>query len=125
PAILPGKSAESLLVQAVAGVKPDLVMPRKGERLTAEQVGLLRAWIDQGAIWPDSASAKIEDPRNHWAFKAPSRPRVPEVKQKNWVRNPIDNFILARLEKEKIKPSHEADRRTLVRRLNLDLVGLP
>src|SRR6266478_1290391 len=70
PAILPGKSAESLLVQAVAGVKPDFVMPKKGDRLSAEQVGLLRAWIDQGAVWPDNASANIEDKRNHWAFKA-------------------------------------------------------
>src|SRR3954464_4111015 len=67
PAILPGKSADSLLVQAVGGMKPDLKMPRKGEPLTAEQIGLLRAWIDQGAVWPDSASVKIIDPRDHWA----------------------------------------------------------
>ena len=124
-AILPGKSAESLLVRAVAGTKPDLVMPRKGERLTSEQVGLLRAWIDQGADWPDSASAKTQDPRQHWAFRAPIRPKIPEVRQKQWVRNPIDNFILARLEKEKLKPSPEADRRILIRRANLDLLGLP
>src|SRR4051812_25441556 len=80
PAILPGKGAESLLVQAVAGLKPDLKMPRKGEPLTAEQIGLLRAWIDQGADWPDSASIKIVDPHDHWAFKAPIRPKIPEVK---------------------------------------------
>src|ERR1051326_8384424 len=77
PAITPGKSAESLLIQAVSGMKPDLVMPKKGERLTTEQIGLLRAWIDQGAEWPDSASVKLEDKRNHWAFKPPVRPPVP------------------------------------------------
>src|SRR5437879_8345320 len=61
PAIVPGKSAESLLVRAVAGAKEDLLMPKEGERLTAEQVGLLRAWIDQGAAWPESASVKVDD----------------------------------------------------------------
>ena len=125
PAIIPGKSAESLLIRAVAGVKPDLVMPKKGERLTAEQIGLLRAWIDQGANWPESASANVADKRNHWAFKTPVRPLVPALKNKKWARNPIDNFVLARLDKEKLKPSPEADRRTLIRRLSLDLTGLP
>src|SRR5258706_2725833 len=125
PAIIPGKSADSLLIQAVAGVKPDFIMPKKGDRLSPEQVGLLRAWIDQGAIWPDGASAKVEDKRNHWAFKAPIRPQVPLVQRKNWVQNPIDSFVLARLEKEKLKSSPEADRVTLIRRLSLDLVGLP
>jgi len=125
PAIVPGKSAESLMVQLVAGLDKERVMPAKGERLTAEQIGLLRAWIDQGAHWPESASAKITDPRNHWAFKAPVKPPVPAVKNKSWPRNPIDNFILARLEKEKLKPSPEADRVTLIRRLSLDLTGLP
>jgi hypothetical protein len=108
-----------LLIQAVAGVKPDLVMPKKGERLTTEQVGLLRAWIDQGADWPESASVKLQDKRNHWAFKAPVRPAVPAVKEKERARNPIDNFVLARLEKEKLKPSPEADRATLIRRVSL------
>ena len=125
PAIVPGKSAESLLIRAVAGVKPDFVMPKKGERLTAEQIGLLRAWIDQGAEWPDSASVKLEDKRNHWAFKPPVRPALPSVKQKKWVRNPIDDFVLARLEQEHLKPSPDADRITLIRRLSLDLIGLP
>lgn len=125
PAIIPGKSDESLLILAVAGAKPDLIMPKKGERLSAEQIGLLRAWIDQGAEWPDSASVKVEDKRNHWAFKSPVRPPVPAVKEKKWARNPIDNFVLAHLEQEHLKPSPEADRRTLIRRLSLDLIGLP
>jgi mono/diheme cytochrome c family protein len=124
-AILPGNGAGSLLVQAVSGLKPDLVMPKKGEHLTSAQVATLRAWIDQGAQWPDSASVKVPDKRNHWAFKAPVRPALPAVQQKHWVRNPIDQFVLARLEKEKLKPSPEADRATLIRRLSLDLIGLP
>jgi uncharacterized protein DUF1553/uncharacterized protein DUF1549/cytochrome c len=123
--IVPGKSAESPMIHLVAGLKDDLVMPAKGERLTAEQIGLLRAWIDQGADWPDSASVRITNNRDHWAFKAPVRPDVPEVKNTKWARNPIDNFILARLEQEGLKPSPEADRVTLIRRLSLDLIGLP
>jgi mono/diheme cytochrome c family protein len=124
-AIVPGKSADSLLIQAVAGIKPDLLMPKKGGRLTAEQIGLLRAWIDQGATWPEEASAKTKDPRSHWAFIPPVRPAAPKVKHNSWTRNPIDNFIIARLEKENLKLSPEADRRTLIRRLTLDLTGLP
>src|SRR5437764_268565 len=126
PVIEPGKSAESLMIQLVAGLKgEDKVMPQKGDRLTTDQIGLLRAWIDQGAEWPESASVKVEDKRNHWAFKAPVRRAVPAVKDTKWVRDPIDDFVLARLEKEKLKPSPEADRVTLIRRLSLDLIGLP
>jgi hypothetical protein len=125
PAIVPGKSSESLLIHAVAGLKEDLVMPKEGERLTRQQIGLLRAWIDQGATWPDNASAQVSDNRNHWAFKPPVRPKVPSVKDTRWVRNPIDNFVLAHLEKEKLKPSPEAERGILIRRLSLDLLGLP
>src|SRR5262249_55062862 len=92
-------------------------------RLSAEQVALLRAWIDQGANWPDDPSAN--DPRNHWAFRTPVRPPPPEVRNAVWCRTPVDRFILARLEKEKLTPSAEADRVTLLRRPHLDLVGLP
>jgi Protein of unknown function (DUF1553)/Protein of unknown function (DUF1549) len=113
--------------------------PGKGEPLTSEQVGLLRAWIDQGAQWPkeivlaapgakagEAASAlKPADKREHWAFKAPVRPPVPPTKDKAWIRNPIDAFILATLEKENLHPSPEADGRTLLRRMHLDLTGLP
>ncbi len=126
PAFVAGKSAGSLIIQAVAGLKTDLArMPKKRDPLGAEQIGLLRAWIDQGADWPESAAADAKDPRQHWAFKPPVRPHVPAVKNKNRVRTPIDNFILARLEKEGLKPSLEADRVTLLRRLSLDLIGLP
>jgi hypothetical protein len=125
PDIIPGKSSESRMIQLVAGLEPDLIMPQRGERLTARQIGLLRAWIDQGASWPESASVKAIDPRHHWAFKAPVRPPLPSVKNKNWSRNPIDYFVLARLEAEKLRPSPEADRPTLLRRVSLDLTGLP
>src|SRR5438045_1650756 len=66
-----------------------------------------------------------DEKRNHWAFKSPVRPRLPQVKQEKWARNPIDDFVLARLEKEKLKPSPEAPRHVLIRRLSLDLTGLP
>src|SRR5215471_5772745 len=79
-AIVPGKSAESLLVQAVSGVRSDLVMPKKGERLTAEQIGLLRAWIDQGANWPDEAAeTKPLDKADWWSFKPASHPVPPTL----------------------------------------------
>jgi hypothetical protein len=123
--ITPGKSAESLLIQLVSGLKgADLRMPAKGDPLTPEQIGVLRAWIDQGANWPDEASAKISTKEDHWAFKAPVRAPVPRLKA-GGIRNPIDSFIMARLAQEKLKPSPEADRVALIRRLKLDLLGLP
>lgn len=123
PVIVAGKSAESRMIHAVAHIG-DLKMPKKGERLSAEQVGLLRAWIDQGAVWPESAVAK-NDGRDHWAFKAPARPSPPKPKSRSWVQTPVDAFIPARLETENLKPSPEAEKATLLRRLSLDLIGLP
>ena len=123
PVIIAGKGAESLMVHAVSGLREDLKMPKKGEPLTPEQVGILRAWIDQGATWPDSASG--EKKVDHWGFKAPQRPPIPAVKNQAWVRTSIDNFIMARLEKENLSPSPEADKSTWLRRLTLDLIGLP
>ncbi len=123
-AIEPGKAAESLLIEYVSGAA-DTVMPPEGEgdRLAPEQVGLLRAWIDQGAPWPDDgAPASGTD---HWAFRPVARPEVPSLKERSGVRNPIDAFIRARLEAEHVAPSPEADRPTLIRRLSLDLLGLP
>jgi hypothetical protein len=126
PVIVPGDSAGSRVIKLVSGLEPDSIMPPRGDRLTIEQIGLLRAWIDQGAAWPESASIvqKAADKKNHWAFKAPVRPPVPSDKKK-WARNAIDHFILARLQKEKLQPSPEADRVTLLRRVTLDLTGLP
>jgi len=122
--IIAGKGAESLLIRNVSGIDPDNLMPPKGkgERLTPDQVKLLRAWIDAGATWPDEPIAARP---KHWAFERPVRAPLPRVRDQQWVRNPIDAFILARLESEKVVPSPEADRATLIRRLSLDLLGLP
>ncbi len=127
-AIVRGDSAQSVLVQAVAHTHPELKMPKKGERLTPEQVGLLRAWIDQGAEWGESSAtaAAKKDPKEHWAFKPPVRPVVPRIKNSKFkIQNPIDAFVLEKLQKERLKPSPEADKVVLLRRLYLDLIGLP
>ncbi len=100
PNVVPGNSAHSRVIEMVTSTDPDLVMPQKGDPLTPEQIALLRAWIDQGAAWPASASIQIADNRHHWAFKPPVRPPLPVVKNKKWSRNPIDDFVLARLESE-------------------------
>src|SRR5215831_7600358 len=115
--IKPGDSAGSRLIHLVAGLEKK-VMPPAGARLTADEVGLLRAWIDQGVAWSALAAT-------HWSFQKIQRPTVPAVKNRTWVRNPIDAFILARLEKDEIAPSPEADKLTLLRRVSLDLTGLP
>lgn len=127
--ILSGKSADSSLIHNVAGLDPDSLMPPKdeGKSLTAEQIGILRAWIDQGAQWPDSvATPKNAEPwRKHWAFQPIVRPEVPAIQNTAWSRNPIDAFILKKLESEGIQPASPASRPTLIRRLSLDLLGLP
>jgi mono/diheme cytochrome c family protein len=126
PAIVPGKSGESRLVQFVAGANAkQIVMPPEGQRLSPEEIGVLRAWIDRGAAWPDEAPARNAKAADHWAFKRPLRPAVPAVKHTAWVSNAVDAFVLARLEAQNIGPAPEADRATLLRRLSLDLTGLP
>ncbi len=124
--IVPGKSAESPLIHNVAGLNPEQLMPPKGERLTAAQIGLLRAWIDQGADWPEGlASAQVRESATAWAYQPPVKPTPPKVKKSGWVRNPIDAFVLARLEAKKLSPAPPADRPALVRRATFDLTGLP
>jgi mono/diheme cytochrome c family protein len=118
-----GKSTESILYQRVAGVGDQARMPMGAKPLEAAQIALIKAWIDQGAKWPDTSGASTAI-KKHWAFVAPAKPPVPVVKT-NWARNPIDNFIVARLEKDGLLPSPAADRITLLRRLSLDLIGLP
>ncbi len=125
PAIIPGKSAESLLVRLVAGLEGDKLMPLGGPRLSDEQIGLIRAWVDQGAPWPESTAAAPSVETKHWAYHKPIRPMLPVVRQTAWPKNSIDYFVLARLEKEGLTPSPEADRTTLIRRVSLDLTGLP
>lgn len=123
PAIVPGKSADSPLVRFVAGLEDGMLMPPEGDSLSAAQIGLLRAWIDQGAKWPDSASA-ADDAQSHWSFRPVKRPSVPEAS--SWTRNQIDPFIARELQNQnQLTPSPEADRVTLIRRLSFDLLGLP
>jgi mono/diheme cytochrome c family protein len=126
--IVPGKSNDSLMIKAVTGcegIKP--MPPKEFPRLSAEQIASLKSWIDQGAKAPatetvdNSKTAKTD----HWALQPVRRLPLPAVKNQAWPRNPIDYFILARLEKDKLTPSPEADRATLLRRVSLDLTGLP
>ncbi len=125
PVVRSGKSGESLLIQAVCGVEGVAVMPPKGPRLSAEEIVLLRRWIDAGAVVPANETVVGGPESKHWGFQPIGRPAAPAVKDTAWVRNPIDAFVLARLEKEGIRPAPEADRVTLIRRLSLDLLGLP
>ncbi|MGD9723891.1 MAG: PSD1 and planctomycete cytochrome C domain-containing protein [Pirellulales bacterium] len=125
--IVPGKSDDSRLVTALLGASEVMSrMPPEGEPLTADQIALVRRWIDAGAAWPENSTAgKNAGGADHWAFRAPVRPPLPAVKNSAWVQNDIDRFILARLEAEGLAPSPPADRVTLLRRLSLDLIGLP
>lgn len=150
PALVPGKPQESLLLQAVMHAKPDLEMPPK-EKLTASDIAVLEQWIRAGAPWPEINSIAQaaptdpaerignawSDPRNPivrifggqrldlWSLKPIHRPEPPQAKNQRWIRNPIDNFILARLDSANLRPSFEADRRALARRVFYDLTGLP
>ncbi len=115
-AIIPGKLADSALVAHIFSEDEDDRMPPvdSGKSLSREEQVLLAAWIAQGA--------KYED---HWAYIAPTRPELPVVANEHWVRNPIDRFVLAELERQGIEPSKPADARTLARRVHLDIIGLP
>ena len=125
PAILPGASADSRLIQFVAGIPPEKLMPQVGGRLSDEEIGLLRAWIDQGATWPDQYDAtKHFKSDDHWAYQPLLPPELPEVQNSSWPKTAIDHFILDRLEERGFKPSEPAGKRTLLRRITLDLTGL-
>ena len=115
-AILPGNVGESALVDRIFSDDPETIMPPPSTKkvLSEAQKEILKQWIAEGA--------KYEP---HWSFIAPLRPPLPPVRQADWVRNPIDTFVLARLESVGLSPAPEADRRTLARRLSLDLIGLP
>src|SRR6266404_1643706 len=115
-AIVPGKPSESKLVQHIFSTDPDEIMPppKTQKTLTPAQKDLLKKWIAAGAEY-----------QPHWAYIKPIRAQVPRVRNSQWVRNPIDAFVLQTLESKNIRPSPEADKRTLLRRLSLDLIGLP
>lgn len=114
--IVPGQPSMSELVRRITTSDPDDHMPPAdaGRLLTPRQVEMLRRWVEQGAKW-----------QAHWSFIPPARPAIPRASNPGWVRNPVDNFILARLEREGLQPSPEADRAALLRRVSLDLTGLP
>lgn len=113
-AIVAGDPDASEAIRLVTSDDPWERMPQESPPLSAREVQLLQRWIEQGARW-----------QGHWAFEQPRRPQVPAVRQSGWVRNPIDAFVLARLERDGLVPSPDADRATWLRRVSLDLVGLP
>ena len=129
--ILPGRSADSLLIQLVAGVDPDgRIMPPEdeGESLSGDQVALLRAWIDQGAKWPEEADTVVDvrtRGSDHWAYQPIAPVPPPDVEANDWVHHPIDRFVRARQEEASIDERPAATPRELVRRVHLDLIGLP
>ena len=127
PAIVPGKPDKSLLIQAVRQ-SGELEMPPDG-KLADKQIAILEHWVEIGAPWPANdvtpADQRAEAQRAHWAFQPVRLPAVPSVKDAAWVKNPIDAFVLAKLESRGLKPSPPADRRTLIRRVSYDLTGLP
>lgn len=125
-AIIPGDSAGSPLIHLVAGLEPNSVMPFEGEPLTPEQIGWLRAWIDQGAVWPDDGRV-VDDPlKTHWAFQPVRRPPVPvAMETPAKAAHPLDAFITERRGANRLTPSPEADRVTLIRRLYFVMLGLP
>ena len=112
--IRPGNAAESSLYQRIAGIGEQVRMPMGKDPLPADQIQIVRAWIDQGADWPDGVGTASAEIKKHWAYVPPKRSELPKVSNASWVANPIDRFVLARLDKEKLAPSPEADRVTLV-----------
>ncbi len=123
-AVTPGDPQASELVARIESHDARYLMPPKGGALTREQVETLNAWVTQGARWSVADGANPGD-HWHWAWRPPLRRNPPAVLAVDWPRNPVDAFILARLEREKVVPSPEADRATLLRRLSLDVIGLP
>jgi Protein of unknown function (DUF1549)/Protein of unknown function (DUF1553)/Planctomycete cytochrome C len=115
-AVIPGKAAESELVKRISSMDQDEMMPppKSGRTLNASQKEILKKWVEQGAEW-----------QAHWAYVVPRRSDLPAVNDGTWATNPIDRFVRARLAKEGISPSSAASKRTLIRRLTLDLTGLP
>jgi hypothetical protein len=114
--IVPGDTARSELVRRITSDKPALRMPPTYSKLklSEAEIGILTRWVAEGARW-----------QTHWSFIPPKAPRIPKVSRQAWVRDPIDTFVLERLEREKLEPSPEADKTTLIRRASLDVTGLP
>jgi cytochrome c553 len=125
-AIVPGKPAESRLIEAVRHTNEDLKMP-PDKQLSESQIANLVRWVEMGAPFPAAKIGPARNSRdpNHWAFQPPVDPSVPAVKNMSWPVAALDNFILSRLEQEGLSPAVPADKRTLIRRVTFDLIGLP
>ena len=121
PAVVPGRPESSLIVARISGDKP--AMPQAGEPLSSAEVQLISRWISEGAN-NDTPQGQVSRKKIWWSFRPLERPEIPTV-ELGWARTPIDRFILAKLRADGLKPSREADRRTLIRRVNYDLHGLP
>ena len=130
PAIIPGDPEKSLLIKAINYKDPDLQMPPNDKKLTDQQIADLTTWVKMGAPDPRKQGAATyakkssKSEKDHWSFKPVRKQAVPEVKEKDWVANPVDAFIAAKLEENGMKPSPPADKRTLIRRATFDLIGL-
>lgn len=124
PGLVPGKAGASLLVDRVGDPDESSRMPPEGKPLTAAQVAKLKTWIDQGAKGPADEKGE-EDPRAHWAFQKPVSAEPPHAGDPDWDKNPIDRFIAAEHAKRKLVPAGQADKATLLRRVYIDLIGLP
>ncbi len=133
PAVVPGDADQSLIVRRVLGLDGEDRMPFEKDPLPPNQIALLKSWIAQGAPWTgpeptssaDTAANAADAEPEHWAYRRPRRPTPPTVSQPDWVRNPIDQFVLARLDHEHLHHAPEASREALIRRVSLDLIGLP
>lgn len=128
PIFVAGDSASSRLVHLVAAIDKKTIMPPNSQGLTKGEVGLLRRWIDDGATWPsgtDVADPRVEKAQTHWAFQPLRAAAEPMVKSANWVKTPIDRFILAKLEASGIEPDARVEPQKLIRRVTFDLIGLP
>ena len=126
PNLIPGKPGESNLIHFVRGDDKEMRMPPKGDLLSPEQIEALTQWVKEGAVWPEDADlVEYEDPRDHWSFFPITDPEPPVTVDSKWPRGAIDQFILARLEKEKLAPNPVADKASWLRRIYFDLTGLP
>jgi mono/diheme cytochrome c family protein len=134
PAVVPGDPSKSLLIIAIKQTDPALKMPMGG-KLSDPEIAVLEAWVKAGALWPKNAAKSIAsgsgkytispERRAFWSFKPVQDTPVPTVSDAKWAKSDIDRFVLARLEKEGLKPVGPATKRDLIRRATLDLIGLP
>eukprot|EP00913_Durusdinium_trenchii_P013424 g12605.t1 len=124
PAAVPRNLEKSALVERITAKDESVRMPPEGKPLTTKEIALIKAWIQQGAGSPKDELPQA-DPKTFWSFQPPVRPAVPKGNHASWVRNPVDAFIAARYREKGLKPNPPADKRTLLRRLFLDLIGLP